>query len=769
MTRTRKPRRKVTTDLGKSIMQRERQKLAKEQAVLSERLAEEARQSRRQAQAQNKVNPVRDADRAIQRSIVKRVAGVMASEGILPAIEVCVIPDSASIDAWTDFRRIHIGYHLHEDIKLTAAVLRGAFYHEGGHIRWTVPYPDLVSMVDEATGDEDVRLAMAGDLTGRELHHAWNCLEDQRMETAVVSDSPRKAGYFTPMILSELATTTTTLAANWPLFVCRRYLPERIVAEGRRMFVTLHNQRGLRGDMLAREIERITYEYVTSVDPLVVFGAVCEMAAMFRIINPLDVDMSDAGHGRQQTKGMGTPDPDALQIPISPDMLPEFDDDAPDFDIDAVEPNDLDSLSEAEVEHVMEILAASMFSAETLITIQYVVPMTSDESSGSGAGSPPPPQPMADDEDEDDEPEDEDEPAEDDDSKDDDQGKGSKGSKDEHEDDAEDEDDDDDYLGDDVDDDDYDDEDEGGDDEGGSDVPEGGSDSDGFAHKDEDVNGPLTDEDLEQILAEAEAERSKDSTLDQDVQAFHEATDAAASKLDIYPAAASTDPLAQAEGTSLGEQMERAFEAATTEVAPSWHEQERRGVVNVLRYRTRQPGDTEFFRAFVDNGDPGCDIAVSILLDISGSMGGDSRELAITAYGCKAACDRIGVPCTVVLWNTKAATLWDANESADRLPVITCTGGTNPSPAMADLDNHMYGKAQHIVLIMTDDGWNGGAPSMAAYRQEGRVIIGLGYDHGSENSYIADSLTSRGADAAYCITNLHQIPKFLEQTLINMA
>jgi hypothetical protein len=768
MTQTRKPRRKVTTDLGKSIMQRERQKLIKEQAVLAERLAEEARVSRRHAQQQNKVNPVKDADRAIQRSIVKRVAGVLASEGLNPSINVCVQPDSLPIDAWTDFRQIHVGYHLHEDVKLTAAVLRGAFYHEAGHIRWTVPFPDLRQMVEDAVG-EIARTDMEGDLDKRELHHAWNCLEDQRMETAVCSDSPRKAGYFLPMVLSELAQDTNALAANWPLLVWRRYMPERIVAEGRRMFVTLHNQRGLEGAKLAAAIERIVDSYVQSVDPVVVFQAVCDMAVMFRIINPLAVDMSDAGHRKQTSKAdsFGTPDPDALQIPISPDMIPDFNDD--DLDFDATPPMDLDDLSEAEVGHIMEILAASMLSPETLITIQYVIPMT-QESDSKGAGSPPPPAPpQAEDAEDEDEQEDEDDdeaepqaqPAP----------QGSKKDEDEDEDDepADDED----YLGSDTNDDDYDDldDDDDDDDDGGApdQAPEGGTDSGDDFTPDEDVNGPLSDEDLQEILAEAEAERNKDATLDQDVQAFHEATDTAASKLDLYPITPSSDVRAQAEATSLAEAMERAFDAATTEIAPSWHEQERRGIVNVLRYVTRQPGDTEFFRAYVDNGAPGCDIAVSLLLDISGSMGSDSRELAIVAHGSKAACDAIGIPCTVVLWNTNAVTLWDANDRADVLPVIGCTGGTNPTKAMADLDNHLYGKRKHIVLIMTDDGWNGGAPSMSAYKQEDRVIIGLGYDHGSDNTYIADSLVRRGADAAYCITSLQQIPKFLEQTLINMA
>ena len=50
------------------------------------------------------------------------------------------------IDAWTDFHRIHLGYHMFDDIKLTAAVLRGLAYHEGGHCRHTVPFPDLIDV-----------------------------------------------------------------------------------------------------------------------------------------------------------------------------------------------------------------------------------------------------------------------------------------------------------------------------------------------------------------------------------------------------------------------------------------------------------------------------------------------------------------------------------------------------------------------------------------------------------------------------------------------
>ena len=262
----------------------------------------------------------------------------------------------------------------------------------------------------------------------------------------------------------------------------------------------------------------------------------------------------------------------------------------------------------------------------------------------------------------------------------------------------------------------------------------------------------------------------KDTALDQDVQSFHNAKDDAASKLDIYAGGQSSDAMAIAEAGNLADDMQRSFEAATTEIAPSWHEEQRRGIVNVLRYATRQPGDVEFFRGWVDNGAPGHDIAVSVLLDYSGSMGGVVDQLAKVAFASKAACDRLGVPCTVVLWDTSARVLWDAGETAEHLPVIRAAGGTNPRVALNDLDNQMYGKSKHIVLVMTDDAWDGSAPALNAYKVEGRTIIGLGYTGGGYGSdYIAESMKKKGADAAYHIENLDSIPRFLEQTLIDLA
>ena len=321
---------------------------------------------------------MQDADRALQRSVVRRVAGVLASEGVNASIEVNPIPANLPLDAWTDFQRIHVGYHLLDDVKLTAAVLRGLFYHEGGHCRWTVPFTELIDLARTTGADMDA-LTLGYDT--RTLHRAWNALEDQRMETAVVSDSPRKAGYFTPMVLSELAPDVNAAAANWPLMVWRRYLPSKVVAGARSLFVVAN---GPQGEQYARNIEQIVDTYVQSTDPLEMLQAVVDMAVMFTVITPVAFDLDKAGHSKQFRK-MTPADPDALQIPIDPSWI--TDNPQGEADEDSKDPESLDDLDAMEVQHIMEVLAAALLSPETLIKVQFVMPPSEGDEKGEGRGS----------------------------------------------------------------------------------------------------------------------------------------------------------------------------------------------------------------------------------------------------------------------------------------------------------------------------------------------------------------------------------------------
>jgi len=703
----RKPRKKATTDLGRSILQRQRQRLAREQAALAEKHASDA--ARIRSMKKKAIRHAGDADSkanaAIGRSIVRNLAGVLASEGVNVPIHTVVIDENDSIDAWTDFQQIHVGYHLFEDPRMTAAVLRALVYHEGGHCRHTLPFPELVSQADVAVraifegGDEEGATLITNRVATFkkiELQHAWNCLEDQRMETAVVSDSPRKAGYLTPMILRELCDTPDNAAANYPLLVWRRYLPSRIRKASKASFVERHGDKG--AGYVARFGDIIT-RYVLGTDALTLYLAVLDMADMLKEVR-LAKDPGDLGHKHQYRRGYGQPKPD-LNIPIDPSM-----------EEDEVEGEGVPQPGEGQGR-------------------SELIPPTPKPTPGAGT-----PTPDASDE----------------------QGAPSKGASkdDDHTDDF---DNDDTYPS--VDDD------EDADDDAEEDAPPQSSAGTSGKHESDDEG--LTQEALDKAIADAEAERNKDAALDKDVAAYHDAQDTISSTLEGYVGGISTNAGDIALARNLADDMARSFEVATQDKAPAWFEGQKRGILNPIRYKTRQAGDVEFFRNYVDEGDPGFDLSVSVLLDYSGSMGGVTTELAQVAFASKLACQKLGIPCTVVLWDTSARLLWDATETAEVLPLISPAGGTDPGVALADLDNHVLGKSKHVVLIMTDDDWSGSAPSLSSFQQEGRTIIGLGYGSYGSPASIVKSMEQKGADQAFALESLLDLPRYLEQALIMSA
>ena len=124
-----------------------------------------------------------------------------------------------------------------------------------------------------------------------------------------------------------------------------------------------------------------------------------------------------------------------------------------------------------------------------------------------------------------------------------------------------------------------------------------------------------------------------------------------------------------------------------------------------------------------------------------------------------------------MLWDTDATVLWDADEVAENLPVIVSAGGTDPTVALADLDNQRYDKDVHIVIIMTDGAWSGPcgqAGFLASYKGDAqagtssasatrpRLRRRLGRADG-------ENLRRYGCDEAHGIDNLMEIPRYLEQ------
>ena len=749
----RKRRMKATTDLGRQLMQKERKRLAEEQALLGEKLANEAK-ALREAKFNRKPGDIAPKQQiGMNRSVVRRTAAVLSSENVVVPIHVKQGDEYSQNTGWTDFNQIQVTYRPHDNVRLLAAELRGLLYHEGGHCRWSDPFLDLAEEVREILGT----IPTAPGVTEyRAMHRAWNCLEDQRMETAVVSDAPRKAAFFTPWVMSLHLQSLDHMAANYPLLVWRRYLPAKLLRQARLMFVTLH---GAKGEYFAKELDRVVTSYVTATDYVTMWTAVCEFHILLQAMKPLASNMDDAGHSHQ-TKRDKDDDFEGLSIPIDPSMLSQGDEDDED---EGDEPEAWGTIeTEDEFEHFLAILWA-LLNGGDVFQVRYVNPSTSsDESEGAGSPGDLSEEPEQDSSDEAEQGSDDESGTDDEDGTQPDESDGTdrptRQEKSGDDDSAEDE----------VDDNEGDEADGDDDQDESSDIEHGGKSGSHTDEGDDAEDGePFTQDDLDAMLQEAEDERLNQSDLDGDVEAYSDAIDRSVSDLDNYTGGISTNRELITEAEVLAQQIEEAFHAHTMDRQPAWVEQQRRGVLNVGRYLTRQPGDTEFFRAWTEDEQPGFDIAVTVMLDYSYSMSSYNERLAQCGFACKLACDKLEIPCTVVLWDTDARTLWDARERAELMPTISATGGTDPSVALADLDNHRMDRSKHIVLIMTDGQWQGGwsKRSLAYYKDDGRQMIGFGY--GSD--HLAKIMEGYGCDEAFAIRDLMEIPHRLEEALLEIV
>ncbi len=250
--------------------------------------------------------------------------------------------------------------------------------------------------------------------------------------------------------------------------------------------------------------------------------------------------------------------------------------------------------------------------------------------------------------------------------------------------------------------------------------------------------GATADQDDAPDLADAMEERVVDSTasLDDD----HELTSIGVAARRRHDGA--TVPTLAASGTAMepqrireAEQMavgvERALALLLTAAQPHWKWNDDHGVIDPLRYRSRAIGDRTYRLARDEELCGGLDLHVSLLCDVSDSMGGPPIEaLSQAMYGCRLACDRLGIPSTCTIWATRGEThrVWDTDEPT---PVVWPTlGGTDPTAALEDLDHHdADGRSRHLVVIFTDGMWKVGVPTLQQWNRAGTrhfVVVTLG-------------------------------------------
>ena len=273
---------------------------------------------------------------------------------------------------------------------------------------------------------------------------------------------------------------------------------------------------------------------------------------------------------------------------------------------------------------------------------------------------------------------------------------------------------------------------------------------------------------LGKALQDARAQRNADGNLTGDQRSFNDAMRAGegATPLERMQPVPNLDPQANVTADNINRNLRTILEQARAETAPSWQEGQTNGVLNVIRYKTRQPGDREFFRGFAPGGDlmyP--NLAVSLVLDGSGSMRNHDEALGIAAYAVKSACMMANVPCTVTVYDTNAYVLYEHDDRPDEVSKdFIPNGNTDPLDALEMLDGQMQDKANHLVIIMTDgqwsQRWHHGDCSLADYALPKRDIVTFFYQTAVKSingGEVSDNIR---------IDDLNEIPRFLSRYIL---
>lgn len=569
-----------------------------------------------------------------------------------------------SVSAWTDFSQVVVNYpasrfDLNPDGSPTAAArdsvreVLGLGYHEIGHNLYTVPF---------------ARLGLDAS-----RQRAWNALEDQRMELAVVNASPDLAAYLTIVVLRNIVDSVGgDPAAAWLLVAGRLYLPKSLRLECRSAFAARH------GDDVADRVRAIVREYAEA-DSVEALAAAVEK--FYALLDEIKTDVPDDQVGGTHEKFDGDGDEGGETV-VRPVLSDDWDEESDEDTAPGGPSDEQDDADEGE----------SSDGPGTLPGEGEDAPADADEGGSDDTGA------------------ESDRQSDDQLSEGDDKGTG------------------------------------GGTSGSGSPVEKSASESFRDAVKDA-IDDAVQDTDNGRRIDDALREINSAST--------------GGSNLPGAQVRGVLTSEEQAAAGALASDFERALEEAAAYNSPTWSRHQEQGVVDPLAYRTRRPGDTSFRRQRVGDVGRGLDVAVSILLDVSGSMEGQERDLSVAALGVKTACWNLGLPCTVLTYDDGADLLWSSVDAPS--PVVVGIGGcTNVSGALRDTHGHRGESDQHLVLILTDGHFSDtveAAAEVDALRLTGTYVLGVAL-----NTW-TDGLDSIGCNASYRITEPGELARRVEDYL----
>lgn len=691
---------------------RARSHFRREAKAYEERSLTEAREALRRATyfaGNQEYRAQRTRTDAIVRWVTTQAQTVFASLDIKPRIDISTTSHESLpvAKAYTNFEQITVALNTYTynedkpaDVARLIALTKGLLYHEGGHILYTIPVPNLLASAMDQGCEYDLMntpilkpdvfdgVGQEDDITV-DIHTfrwVWNLLEDQRMECAVVRMSPIIERYLQVVVLDLVAKSAEQAPwRTWPFVTGRSYLPKNILSQYRSLAI----EHAVEHDLVSTltDIDRLVRAYKRATTEREMVEIIVEaVPVIYRWLGSMSGEGQVDDHNERSRQGAPSPsdsatDSDPWAEPSMPNLgrKPKPSDSKTD---DEQGPSPVASVDESGDDESDATSGSDTDSETAKTTSQSDNSDEGDEGMDGGSES------------------------------------------------------------------------EGNESEQSS--PGNGSTINGGENgeRSEDQRG------LEDEIKDAQSQIIDELISDETLSSLAgEVNDAIARGIAYDPSIQPMSPelIGQAEDVRAG--MLDTLEPLAVQADPSWRFRQESGVLDPTAFVNREDGESDFWIGLDDSGAKGHDLAVSVVLDVSYSMGNHTDALSVSALGIRGACDDLGIPCTLSTF-ASSGYLWMNADDPTELTMVHAHGGTEPMEALEDLTNQRFDKNRHLVVVFTDGEWSG-VPSFDQYREPGTYIIGVGFGWG-----VTEDITKRRPDAVVELHSVSQLPEEVTKALV---
>lgn len=193
----------------------------------------------------------------------------------------------------------------------------------------------------------------------------------------------------------------------------------------------------------------------------------------------------------------------------------------------------------------------------------------------------------------------------------------------------------------------------------------------------------------------------------------------------------------------IAEQFGRELERLEIDNEPNWDKEKPSGRLNVQR--TMNAGLNDIDRLFDQwsEVDYGTEIEAVILLDNSGSMGGNIQRASASVWAIKRGLERIHANTTVFSFNSGSRVLYTSDEKTayDVVRTVHAGGTTNPIRALEEAKQifNLTNRTTKLLFIITDGGFDYAEPCdnlIKQFNEDGVITSTIYLGHFGQNSYV---------------------------------